>query len=159
MLGLCCWADYSLVVESGRYSLVVCEFLTGGFLVLQSIGSLVQVDGLSCSTWDLPGSGIEPVSVALAGRFFTTEPPDLNVCFWWGPNIGVICLFNKHVASNYWISGTGFNTEISKRKSCLPPQRALRLQETENCSSHTHTNYKHPCRFEQEFAALSPIPK
>ena len=27
------------------------------------------------STWDLPGSGIEPVSPALAGGFFTTEPP------------------------------------------------------------------------------------
>ena len=26
-------------------------------------------------TWDLPASGIEPVSPALAGRFFTTEPP------------------------------------------------------------------------------------
>ena len=26
-------------------------------------------------TWDLPGSGIEPVSPALAGGFFTTEPP------------------------------------------------------------------------------------
>ena len=25
--------------------------------------------------WDLPGSEIEPVSPALAGRFFTTEPP------------------------------------------------------------------------------------
>jgi len=24
--------------------------------------------------WDLPGSGIEPMSPALAGRFFTTEP-------------------------------------------------------------------------------------
>ena len=26
------------------------------------------------STWDLPGSGIEAVSPALAGGFFTTEP-------------------------------------------------------------------------------------
>ena len=26
-------------------------------------------------TWDLPGSGIKPVSLALAGVFFTTEPP------------------------------------------------------------------------------------
>ena len=26
--------------------------------------------------WDLPGSGIKPVSLALAGRFFTTEPPE-----------------------------------------------------------------------------------
>ena len=25
--------------------------------------------------WDLPGSGIKPVSPALSGRFFTTEPP------------------------------------------------------------------------------------
>ena len=25
--------------------------------------------------WDLPGSVIEPASPALAGRFFTTEPP------------------------------------------------------------------------------------
>ena len=24
--------------------------------------------------WDLPGSGIEPISSALAGGFFTTEP-------------------------------------------------------------------------------------
>ena len=26
--------------------------------------------------WDLPGSGIEPVSPALAGGFFTTEPTE-----------------------------------------------------------------------------------
>ena len=25
--------------------------------------------------WDLPGSGIEPMSPALTGEFFTTEPP------------------------------------------------------------------------------------
>ena len=25
--------------------------------------------------WDLPGPGIEPTLPALAGRFFTTEPP------------------------------------------------------------------------------------
>ena len=25
--------------------------------------------------WDLPGPGIKPVSPALAGEFFTTEPP------------------------------------------------------------------------------------
>jgi len=27
------------------------------------------------SMWDLPGSGIKPVSLPLAGGFFTTEPP------------------------------------------------------------------------------------
>ena len=33
--------------------------------------------GLSCSAdmWDLSGPGIEPMSPALAGGFFTTEPP------------------------------------------------------------------------------------
>ena len=30
---------------------------------------------LLCSMWDLPRSGIEPVSPALEGGFFTTEPP------------------------------------------------------------------------------------
>ena len=30
---------------------------------------------LLCGTWDLSRSGIDPVSPALAGRFFTTEPP------------------------------------------------------------------------------------
>ena len=25
--------------------------------------------------WDLPGPGLEPVSLALAGGFLTTEPP------------------------------------------------------------------------------------
>ena len=33
------------------------------------------------SMWDLPDSGIEPVSPALAGRFFTTEPP-AKPCVW-----------------------------------------------------------------------------
>ena len=28
-----------------------------------------------CGMWDLPGSGFELVSPALAARFFTTEPP------------------------------------------------------------------------------------
>ena len=31
--------------------------------------------------WDLPGSGIKPKSPALAGRFFTTEPPGKPLLF------------------------------------------------------------------------------
>ena len=31
---------------------------------------------------DLPNPGIEPVSPALTGRFFTTEPPGKPVCLW-----------------------------------------------------------------------------
>ena len=43
-----------------------------------STGSVVVAHCLSCSVasvWDFPGSGIEPVSPALAGRFFTPRPP------------------------------------------------------------------------------------
>ena len=44
--------------------------------------------GLSYSMWDLPGSGIEPMSPVLASGFFSTEPPGkpslclLTVCCW-----------------------------------------------------------------------------
>ena len=45
-------------------------------LRLQSTGSVVVVQGakLLRSMWDLPRSGIEAMSSALAGGFFTTEP-------------------------------------------------------------------------------------
>ena len=39
---------------------------------LNSCGSRAY---LLCSMWDLPRPGIEPMSPALAGRSFTTEPP------------------------------------------------------------------------------------
>ena len=42
---------------------------------LQGTGSVV-VTQLLPSTWEPPGLGVEPVSPALAGEFFTTEPPD-----------------------------------------------------------------------------------
>ena len=41
---------------------------------LQSTGSRFADQVLS-GMWDLPGSGIESVSPALAGRFFTIDPP------------------------------------------------------------------------------------
>ena len=36
---------------------------------------------LLCWTWNLYGSGIEPMTPASAGRFFTTEPPELPCSF------------------------------------------------------------------------------
>ena len=48
---------------------------------LSSCGTQAQ---LLLGMWDLPGSGIEPMSPVLAGGFFTTEPPrkplDLYLC-------------------------------------------------------------------------------
>ena len=67
VLGLCCYAGFSLGVESWSYS-------------LGCAGSVAVVHGLSCSMacgvfMDLPGSGIEPVPPARAGGFFTPESP------------------------------------------------------------------------------------
>ena len=83
---------FSLVVESGGYSLVAGRRLltvvaqsTGSRRTGFSSGSSRALEHRLCSCgawiwlllgiWDLPGSGIEPVSRALAGRFLTTEPP------------------------------------------------------------------------------------
>ena len=41
--------------------------------------------------WDLPGSGIEPVFPALAGRFFSTEPPGKPLLLFINKDMG-----NKH---------------------------------------------------------------
>ena len=41
-------------------------------LLLQRRGSVDVALGLSCM-WELPGSGVELVSPALSGRFFTTK--------------------------------------------------------------------------------------
>ena len=82
MLGLPCCVGFSLIAVHG--------FFWQWLLFLRSIGSGTR--GLShCGkhtelphdTWNLPRSGIKPVSPALADRFFTTEPPGkpLNVEF------------------------------------------------------------------------------
>ena len=102
-LGLHCYKGFSLVAADERGLLCSCDTwaFTAVILLLHSVGSRPR--GLQyCSTWaqrlrlpgsgaqaqqlwprglvalqhvDLPRSGIEPVSPALAGRFSTTEPP------------------------------------------------------------------------------------
>ena len=102
MLGLRCCVGFSLVVVSGA---TLCRSAwtshCGGFSCcraralglsgfsscvsgLRSCGSQALEHRLNscgaraqllCGTWDLPGSGIKPVSPALTSRVFTTEPP------------------------------------------------------------------------------------
>ena len=79
VLGLCCCSGFSLAVASRGYALVAVSRLIVAFLVAENrfSGSVVVAHGLSCSEacGIFPGPGIEPVTPALAGRFFTTEPP------------------------------------------------------------------------------------
>ena len=95
MLGLFCCAGFSLLVERGGYSPAACVGISlWWLLLLQStcsrcvgfsssdsqvlghrLNSCGARDQLLRGTWNLPRSGIQPVSPALAGRFFTTEPP------------------------------------------------------------------------------------
>ena len=77
VLGLHCCTGFPLVAGSGDYSPHSAQAShrraqAPGRRVSQLwslAGFVVQ------GTWDLPGSGIEPMSPALAGGLFTTEPP------------------------------------------------------------------------------------
>ena len=109
VLGLCCCTGFSLVAASGGYSPVALqELLTAAAPLVCSTGSRAQASaavahGLSgCSSralkhrlnscgaqahllsmWDSSRSGIELMSPALAGGFFTTGPPGNPGSFYW----------------------------------------------------------------------------
>ena len=97
VLGLCCCPGFSEVATRGGGLLLSCDARAshcGGFSCgrTQALGHpgfsncsswALEHRLSSCGTgalfphdmWDLFRSGIEPVPLALAGRFFTTEPP------------------------------------------------------------------------------------
>ena len=101
MLVFCCYTDFSLVWQEGATLVPVCRLFTvvashvaehrleGTWASqlwrvaqwLRLSGSTAQAQQLwhmglgALRMWDLPGPGVEPVSSALAGGFFTTEPP------------------------------------------------------------------------------------
>ena len=99
---LCCMAFYLVVVSRGCSPVSVCRLLIAaaslvaecgllgsGLQKLWPMGSVVAAPGLQstgsivcgawvsllCGMWDLPGSGIEPMTPALPAGFFTSEPP------------------------------------------------------------------------------------
>ena len=83
MLGFPHFPQLSLVAASGGYSPLVVGFSVP-WLMLQSHRLLDTHTGFNSrgtgaqllhGMWNLPGAGIEPVSPALAGGFFTTVPP------------------------------------------------------------------------------------
>ena len=73
--GLPCYTGYSLTVVRRLLiavtSVVAKHGLYGSWASEQRLNSFgAQLQGM----WDLPGSGMEPLSPALAGGFFTNEP-------------------------------------------------------------------------------------
>ena len=99
-LGLCCctrafsscgeWGLLFIAVH-GLLTVVVSLVAEHGLQArqLSSCGTRALDRGLSsCGAraqllrgmWDLPGPGLKPVSLALAGRLLTTAPPEKSVC-------------------------------------------------------------------------------
>ena len=75
------------------------------------------------SPGDLPYPGIEPVSPALAGRFFTTEPPGKPSSTWYIPRIGII--WPKLIFSG--IKSLGSDTAFQSGQSEIPTSRFMRF--------------------------------
>ena len=58
----------------------VCGFCSCSSPALEHRLSSSDTTKLHLGLWSLPGSGIEPMSPALAGRVFTAEPPGKPHC-------------------------------------------------------------------------------
>ena len=78
------WASHCNGLSCSRARALGCMgFSRGHFQALERRLNSCGVQAyLAHGRWDLPGSGIEPVSLALAGKFFTTKTPGkpLKLC-------------------------------------------------------------------------------
>ena len=137
MLGLRCCTGFSLVVKSGGYSLVVvCVGFSLRWLLLWGTGSrghrlsgtqasAVATHGRSrWGSWALEHrldscsaacgiflhQGIESVSLALAGGFFTTEPPGK-------PHTQVVLFTKKYI--NHFSCTQCTESPVLRRVSCI----------------------------------------
>ena len=93
VLGLCCCTSFSLAeVSRDHSSCGVQASLCRSFFLswsvgsrafgLQTVGSVAGAHRLSCpeACGIFLDRGLNPLSPALAGRFFTTEPPGNPLC-------------------------------------------------------------------------------
>ena len=144
MLGLCGCAGFSLVALSGGCSLAS---VLGFLLVVASLAVEHRLLGRmsfsrcgswalehrrnSCGTWALPESGIESVSPALAGKFFTTEPPGKPLCrILYSFHLPVKCKVMYRQTAKCFLplfdfSGIYWRTYSSKRNKCIEKEGDL----------------------------------
>ena len=95
LLALGCCTSFFLVAVSGGYSSSRCADFSFSCCSSGPLEHRLSSCGVSLirGMWDLPGPGIEPVSPAWAGGFFTAEPlgmPQLWElgCIWLFPHSG-----------------------------------------------------------------------
>ena len=100
------WGEWGLLQLVGGPLTAAASLLAGlslwcpgfGSCGTQALGHRLNICGtraqLSCGMWDLLESGIEPVSLVLAGRLFTMEPQGKPT----------ICIFNVHLSLPTWLS-------------------------------------------------------
>jgi len=107
-LGLHTYVGFSVVVASRGYSLLGAWTL--GHMDFSSCSSWVPEHRFSscsawalflCSTWDLPGPGIEPMSPALADGFFTIEAPGKPLSLTFKFQYSIFYSLNSKLASTY----------------------------------------------------------
>ena len=68
------WVRIALVAELGLCTAAAALVVERGLQGLWAQQLWCMTGLVAPGVWDLPGSGIEPVSPALAGGFYTTEP-------------------------------------------------------------------------------------
>ena len=94
------WHTESFIVACGLLFVARAPECMGLVVVVCGLSSRSLLIQLLHSIWDLPGQGIEPVSPALAGRFFTTEPQgmpinELKKKIQQSLSVYLVCLFNN----------------------------------------------------------------
>ena len=122
--GLCCARAFSTWGRRG-YSLVWRSGFPSQSLLLWSLGP--RCTSISrCGTWaslprgpwDLPGTGTEPVSLAAAGEFLTTGPPEkaspLSIVLVSQPDriFAVICAPSTQFISNSYLNPSLFELAL-----------------------------------------------
>ena len=151
MLGLCCYSGFSPVAQSGSYSScsvkashcsgLSCRAQAPGCISFSSCGSWALEHRLSscgaraqqlCGMWDLPRSGTEPMSPAMADGFppLSHEGSPHNNIFKWGQLITVQWPL-KHSSERKSPTSLTLNQKLTEkkkknllRKPCQKPRQA-----------------------------------
>ena len=93
-----------------------------------------------CGTWNLPGSGIEPVSSASAGGFLSTAPPgkSRNKFLFQAPGFVAVCYdsHRKYTQIPQCIQVPRMDDHVDRGRS-QEPQRAGDFQQLETSREHS----------------------